>query len=73
MTAGIVYMEKDDTPFCYHYSKESVRCHYMPTIIGIASWVGACGYAEYPDVFGRVTSVLDWIKAKTGLVFVFVK
>ena len=38
----------------------------MPTLIGIASWVGACGYVEYPNIFGKVTHVLDWIKRKTS-------
>ena len=38
----------------------------VATLIGILSWLGACGYAKYPDVFGRVTHVLDWIESKTG-------
>ena len=35
-------------------------------LIGITSWAAACGYAEWPDVYGRVSSVLDWITEKTG-------
>ena len=38
----------------------------MPTLIGIASWGGGCGDVEYPDIFGKVTHVLDWIKRKTS-------
>ena len=37
----------------------------LATLIGISSFGGACGYSEYPDVFGRVTHVLDWITSKT--------
>ena len=40
--------------------------HNIPTLIGIQSFSGACGYAAYPDVFGRVTHVLDWITEKTS-------
>ena len=32
------------------------------TIFGVTSWSLACGYAEYPDVFGRVSKVRDWIE-----------
>ena len=38
----------------------------IATLIGITSWGAACGYAEYPDVFARVTHVLDWINEETG-------
>jgi secreted trypsin-like serine protease len=40
----------------------------MVTLIGIVSWMGACGYAEYPDVYGRVAynPILNWIEARTG-------
>ena len=30
-----------------------------PTLIGVVSWGGSCGYAS---VFGRVSVVIDWIK-----------
>ena len=33
----------------------------IATVVGIVSWGDACGYAEYPDVLGRVTTVLDWV------------
>ena len=35
-------------------------------LVGITSWAGACGYAEWPDVFGRVSHITDWITEKTG-------
>lgn len=38
----------------------------IPTLLGISSWIGACGYVEYPQIFGKVTHVLDWIKRKTS-------
>ena len=36
------------------------------TLIGIVSWSGACGYPEYPDVYGRVTKIVEWITKETG-------
>ena len=36
------------------------------TLIGIVSWGAGCGYAEYPDIYGRVTHVLNWIELNTG-------
>ena len=33
----------------------------IATIIGVTSWGAACGYADYPDIMGRVTKALDWI------------
>ena len=38
----------------------------IATLVGITSWGAACGYAEYPGVYGRVTAVLDWIEKETG-------
>ena len=35
-------------------------------LVGINSWAAACGYAEWPDVFGRVSHVVDWVTEKTG-------
>ena len=35
-------------------------------LVGVNSWAAACGYAEWPDVFGRVSHVTDWITEKTG-------
>ena len=40
--------------------------HKISTLLGITSLVAACGYPEYPDVFARVTRVLDWIESKTS-------
>ena len=39
--------------------------HKISTLLGITSFVGACGYPEYPNVFGRVTGVISWIESKT--------
>ena len=36
------------------------------TLIGIVSWGAGCGYAEHPDIYGRVTHVLNWIELNTG-------
>ena len=54
LTAGLVYIDPNDP-------------RKIPTLLGIVSFTGACGYAEYPDVFGRVTKILDWIESKTYL------
>ena len=39
----------------------------IATLIGIVSWGGACGFAEYPDVYAKVSLVLDWIHKETGI------
>ena len=52
--SGLVYIDPNDP-------------RKIPTLLGIVSFSGACGYAEYPDVFGRVTKILDWIESKTYL------
>ena len=31
------------------------------TVVGVVSTGIGCGYDDYPGIFGRVTSVLDWI------------
>jgi hypothetical protein len=38
----------------------------IATVIGITSWVAACGDVNYPDVHGRVTYALQWIEKETG-------
>ncbi len=38
----------------------------IATVVGIQSWVGACGDVNYPDVFGSVAQILPWIKQETG-------
>ena len=39
----------------------------VAVLIGITSWSAACGYAEWPDVYGRVNNreILDWIEKIT--------
>ena len=31
------------------------------TVVGVVSTGSGCGDDKYPGIFGRVTSVLDWI------------
>ena len=35
-----------------------------PTLIGVVSWSGSCGDYNFPEVYGRVSDVLDWIEEK---------
>ena len=54
VTGPVVYIDPNNNP------------SRIATLIGIISWNGACGYAEWPDVHGRVTKILEWIKSFTG-------
>lgn len=38
-------------------------------LAGITSWGNDCALAGYPGVYARVSSFIDWISDKTGLVF----
>ena len=38
----------------------------MATLIGIVSWGAACGYAQYPEIYSKVSLILDWIHTETG-------
>ena len=49
IAAGLVFYDND-------------HGEVLATLVGIHSWSGACGYAEYPGVFGRVTVALEWIE-----------
>ena len=30
-------------------------------LVGVVSWGWGCGQERFPDIYGRVTSVMDWI------------
>lgn len=66
MTAESVYEKEGTTPDCKHQSTQKGSCYKTQTLIGIASWAAAYGYSEYPEIYGRVSSVLNWIQEKTG-------
>merc|ERR1712062_311997 len=34
-------------------------------LIGVVSWGIGCGFPAYPDVYARVTDVMDWIELIT--------
>ena len=42
----------------------------VATVVGIFSWLGACGDVNYPDVFASVTQALPWIKQITGTYYI---
>ena len=51
-------------PLVYIDPKDNV--HSIATVVGIVSWVAACGDVNYPDIYARVTHALQWILDKTG-------
>ena len=59
----ILYTNISVAPLVYINPKEKKR---TAILVGITAWVAACGYAEWPDVYGRVSHVTDWITEKTG-------
>ena len=50
-------------PLVYINPEEKKR---TAILIGITSQVAACGYAEWPDVYARVSHVTEWITKNTG-------
>ena len=45
----------------------------IATLIGIVAWNAGCGDVNYPDVYSRVSDVLDWITRETGQHISFLK
>ena len=61
VTGPVVYIDPNNNP------------SRIATLIGIISWNGACGYAAWPDVHGRVTKILGWIKSVTGKINLIIR
>ena len=59
----ILYQNISVAPLVYINPEEKKR---TAILVGITSWVAACGYAEWPDVYGRVSHVTEWITKNTG-------
>ena len=59
----ILYPNITVAPLVYINPKEKKR---TAILVGITAWVSACGYAEWPDVYGRVSHVTEWITENTG-------
>ena len=38
----------------------------IATIVGVMSWSEGCGDYYFPDVYARVSGVVDWIKETPG-------
>ena len=66
MEAGLVHYDQDNNPHCYQDSEGKSRCYWVPTVVGITSWITSCGYVDYPEVYGRVSRVVNWIQSITG-------
>ena len=53
-------------PLVYINPDLSVNPNRLATLVGIMSWQFGCADLEYPAVYARVTTVLQWIKDTTG-------
>ena len=53
-------------PLVYINPDSTVNPNKLATLVGIMSWQPGCADLEYPTVFARVTTALQWIKDTTG-------
>ena len=53
-------------PLVYINPDLSVNPSKLATLVGIMSWQPGCADLEYPTVYARVTTALQWIKDTTG-------
>ena len=53
-------------PLVYINPDPTVNPNKLATLVGIMSWQPGCADLEYPTVFARVTTALQWIKDTTG-------
>ena len=60
-------------PLVYIDPSESSENTKIATLIGIVAWNAGCGDVNYPDVYSRVSDVLDWITRETGFRISFLR
>ena len=53
-------------PLVYINPDPTVNPNKLAILVGIMSWQPGCADLEYPTVFARVTTALQWIKDTTG-------
>ena len=60
-------------PLVYIDPSESSENTKIATLIGIVAWNAGCGDVNYPDVYSKVSDVLDWITRETGFRISFLR